>query len=130
MFSDFCDFRLILAFPGGVGLGDSFLVPGHCAFSSFFFHSGDELLLAPSDLRGEVAQGAELAEVTQFDASHGVRHAELLLSVVGGGNALEHFEAAQSSGSTGGLVRDHASDGAPEDTGGSAVVHEGAARVG
>ena len=105
-------------------------MPGHGSFSSLIFQSGHQFLLAPSHLRREVSQGAELAEVTQFDASHGVRHAELLLSVVGGGNALEHFETTQSSSSTGSFVRDHASDGAPEDTGGSAVVNEGAARVG
>ena len=105
-------------------------MPGHCAFSSLFFHSGNKLLLAPSDLGRQVTEGAELTEVTQLDASHGVRHAEPLLSVVRSGNSLENFEAAESSGSTGGLVGDHASDGAPEDTGRSAVVHEGAAGVG
>ena len=104
-------------------------MPGHGSFSSLIFHSGHQFLLAPSHLRREVSQGAELAEVAQLHTSHGVGHADALLGVVRSGDSLENFETAQSSGSTGSFVRDHASDGAPEDTGRSAVVHEGAAGV-
>ena len=104
-------------------------MPSDGSFPSFVFHAGNQLLFAPSHLRGEVSQGAELAEVAQLDAPHGVRDADALLGVVRSRDSLENFEAAQSSGSTGSFVRDHASDGAPEDTGGSAVMHEGAAGV-
>ena len=104
-------------------------MPGHGSFPSLIFHVGDDFLLAPSHLRGEVSQGAEFAEVAQLDTSHSVRHADALLGVVRSRDSLENFEATQGSGSTGTFVRDHASDSAPEDTGGSAVMHEGAAGV-
>lgn len=112
------------------GLRNAALVPGQSALAALVLQTGHQLLLAPPDLRGEVAQAAELAEVAQLDAAHGVGHELPLLGVVGGGDSLEDLEPAEGLGSTGGLVGDHAADGAPEDTGGGAVVDEGAAGVG
>ena len=64
---------------------------------------------------------------TQYPESLRDNHA--LLSVVGRRDALEQLEALQSSRAAGSLVGNHATDGAVEDLGGSAVM-EGAGLFG
>ena len=130
LFSDFCDFRLVRAFACHSRLANALLVPSDGAFPALAFHLGDQLLLPPTHLGGQVSQSAELAEVTQLDAPHGIRHADFFLGVVGSGNSLENFETTHGDSAAGGLVRDHAADSAPEDPGRRAVVNEGAGGVG
>ena len=105
-------------------------MPCHSSLTSFVLLACDDLLLAPADLLREVAQLAELAEVAQFDAAHRIWHDLTFLGVIGRRHAIEDFEAAQGSSAASSLVRHHAADGAPENAGGRAVVHEGSARVG
>ena len=121
---------MVGTFASNSGFADALLVPGDGAFSALALHLGHQLLLAPAHLRGQVSQGAELAEVTQLDASHSIRHAESLLGIVRSGHSFEDFEATHGDGTACSLVGDHAADGAPEDTGGRAVVDESAGGVG
>ena len=104
-------------------------MPNGSSFAALVFHFGDQLLLSPSDLSGQISEGTELTEVAQLRALHGIGHARPLLSIIGSGDSFEDFETAESSGSPGSFVRHHSSDGPPEDTCRGAVMDEGSARV-
>ena len=91
--------------------------------------AGDECALAPSHLARQVAQNAILSKTAEFDCSQGVGDDLSLLCVVGGGASLEDLNSTRGLCSSGGLVRDHSSEGPPQDSGRSSVVDESPAGV-
>ena len=70
----------------------------------------------------QTADGAILAAGLQAKNAQSLGNDDLLLLVVGRGDTLEDLEALESGGTPGSLVRDHATDGLVEDSGGSAEV--------
>lgn len=70
----------------------------------------------------QTADGAVLATGLQSQDTESLGNNHLLLLVVGGRDTLEDLEALQSSGTAGGLVRNHTTDGLVEDSGGGAEV--------
>lgn len=70
----------------------------------------------------ESADGAVLAAGLEAEDTKGLGNDHALLVVVRRRNTIEGLQALKSGGTTGSLVRDHATDGAPEHLGGSAVV--------
>lgn len=70
----------------------------------------------------ESADSAVLAAGLEAEDTEGLGDDHALLVVVRWGNTIEGLQALKSGGTTGSLVRDHATDGAPEHLGGSAVV--------
>lgn len=73
--------------------------------------------------------GAVLPSWLQLQHPQSSWHHHLFLGVVRFGHALKELEAVESVGSSVGLVGDHATDGAVEDSGWCAVV-EGATLLG
>lgn len=70
----------------------------------------------------ETTDGAVLAAGLQPQDTEGLGNDDALLLVVGGGDTLEGLKTLHSSVTAGSLVRDHATDGAPEHLGGSAKM--------
>jgi len=83
---------------------------------------GNNILVLPADLVAQAADGAVLATGLQSQDTESLGNDHLLLLIVGGRYTLENLEALQSGGTTGGLVRNHTTDGLVEDSGGSAEV--------
>ena len=83
---------------------------------------GNNILVLPAELVAESADGAVLAAGLKTEDTESLRDDHALLVVVRGRNTLEGLQALHGGGTTGGLVRDHAPDGAPEHLGGSTVV--------
>mmetsp|Transcript_12942 Transcript_12942/g.32813 ORF Transcript_12942/g.32813 Transcript_12942/m.32813 type:complete len:200 (+) Transcript_12942:886-1485(+) len=85
-------------------------------------HLLDHLRVLPPDLGREPPQPAELpirpepGDAERVGNHHALSRREL------GRDALEDGEAAEGLSAAGGLVGDHAADGAPEDAGGGAEV--------
>lgn len=94
-------------------------------YSPEFHPPGNNVLVLPADLVAETANGAVLAAGLESEDTEGLGNDHLLLLVIGRGNTLEDLEALKGSGTAGGLVGNHATDGLVEDAGGSAEV-EGA----
>jgi hypothetical protein len=121
---------------GVLGLADirsdlePLLVPGFSSDSALILKLGDEVSLSPSDLSGEITEGAVLSVVFEADDPEGVRHDQLLLEVIGSGNTLEHLELAKSSSTPGSESGEHPSDGSPEDTGWTPVVDKACPWIG
>jgi hypothetical protein len=113
LISDFGDLFLVEGFSDSVGLLDSLLVPFLSSFSSLVFELFDEVLLAPSDLAGQISQLAELSEAAELDGSEGIRDDLPFFSIIRSWDSFEDFESAQSSGTDGLLVWQHTSDGSP-----------------
>ena len=128
--SDFGDLFLVEGFSDCVGLLHSLLVPFLGSFSSLVLELLDEVLLAPSDLAGKVTQLAELSEAAQLDSSQGIGNDLSLFGVVGSGDSFEDFQSAESSGTDGLLVGQHASDGSPEHSGGGSIMYVTSGGVG
>jgi hypothetical protein len=63
----------------------------------------------------ETADRAVLASGLQPEDTESPGDNDALLLVVGRGNTLESLEALHRSSATGSLVRDHTTDGSPED---------------
>jgi hypothetical protein len=63
----------------------------------------------------ETADSAVLASRLQPEDTESLGNNDALLLVVGRGNALKGLEALHGSGTTSSLVRDHTTDGTPED---------------
>mmetsp|Transcript_9102 Transcript_9102/g.20621 ORF Transcript_9102/g.20621 Transcript_9102/m.20621 type:complete len:214 (-) Transcript_9102:22-663(-) len=124
------DRGLLLGLLLGLGRRHLALVEGQALDLALVLEAGDEVLVLPAHLLGEVAELAEAALGPQAEhlEARGEDHA--LLLVVGVRDALEGLEAVQRGGAARGLVRDHAADAAPEDLGGGAEVVEAPARVG
>ena len=70
----------------------------------------------------ETTDGAVLAAGLKTEDTQSLGDDHLLLLVVGRGDTLEDLEALHGSGTTGGLVGDHATDGLVEDARGGAEV--------
>lgn len=76
----------------------------------------------------ETTDSAVLAAGLETEDTESLGNNHLLLLVVGRGNTLEDLKALKSSSTTGSLVRDHATDGLVEDSGGGTEV-EGTCKV-
>jgi hypothetical protein len=83
---------------------------------------GNDVLVLPAKLVSETADSAVLAAGLQPQHPQGLGNDNALLLVVWGRNALKRLQAVQSGGTAGGLVGNHAADGAPEHLGGGAEV--------
>lgn len=83
---------------------------------------GDNILVLPAELVAESADGAVLAAGLEAEDTEGLGDDHALLVVVRGRNTVESLQTLHSGGTTGSLVRDHATDGAPEHLRRSAVV--------
>jgi len=83
---------------------------------------GNNILVLPADLVAETANGAVLAAGLQSEDAESLGNNHLLLLVVRGRDTLEDLESLKSSGTAGGLVGDHATDGLVEDAGRGAEV--------
>lgn len=70
----------------------------------------------------ETANSAVLAAGAQAQDTQSLGNDNTLLLVVGRGDTLENLQALHGGGTTGGLVRDHATDSLVEDAGGSTEV--------
>lgn len=70
----------------------------------------------------QTANGAVLAARAETEHTESLGNDNALLLVVRGRNTLENLESLHSSGTTGGLVGNHAADGLVEDAGGSTEV--------
>jgi hypothetical protein len=82
----------------------------------------NNVAVLPAELTAETADGAVLAAGLETEDTEGLGDDHALLVVVGRGDALEGLEAVHGSVTTLGLVRDHATDGAPEHLGRRTVV--------
>jgi hypothetical protein len=96
---------------------------------SLLLEALDDVLVAPAVLVRKTLDGAVLAARLQSEDSESLGDDDLLLLVIGGGDALEELDPLDGSLASGELVREHASDRAEEDLAGSALV-EGTALVG
>lgn len=70
----------------------------------------------------ETTDSAVLASGLQAEHAEGLGHDNALLLVVGWGDTFEGLQTLHRGVTAGGLVRNHATDGAPEHLGGSAEV--------
>ncbi|KAI6771083.1 hypothetical protein HG531_009938 [Fusarium graminearum] len=75
-----------------------------------------------TNLVGQTTDSAELAAGLESENAESLGNDDLLGLVVGRGDTLEDLKALESSGTTGSLVGDHATDGLVEDSGRSAEV--------
>lgn len=105
-------------------------MPSGSSLPALVFQLADQSLLSPSDLARQVTKGAILSEAGELDGSECIGDDLSLLGIVGGGHSFKNFESAEGLSSSGGLVGEHAPDGSPEDSGGSAVMDESPAGVG
>lgn len=86
---------------------------------------GDDILVLPAELVTQTTDGAVLAAGLQPEDAESLGNDDALHVVVGLRDTLEGLKTLHGGGATGGLVGNHAADGAPEHLGGSAEV-EGA----
>jgi len=90
----------------------------------------DDVAVSPADLGGELAEVSEAAHGLQAEDAESRGDDDALDVVEGRGNTLIDFELGEREGTTGSLVGEHATDGLPEDLGGSPVVVGTTAGVG
>ena len=83
---------------------------------------GNNILVLPAELVAESADGAVLAAGLEAEDTEGLGDDHALLVVVWGRNTIEGLQALKSGGTTGSLVRDHTTNGAPEHLAGSTEV--------
>lgn len=82
----------------------------------------DGLSVVPSNSAGEVTEGGALSERIQHDGLEGVGNDNLLHVRIRMRAAFEDFKSGHGSGSSGGLVWDHASDALPCNLGRGLIV--------
>lgn len=82
----------------------------------------NDVLVVPAEFVGETLDGAVLAARLEAKDTEGLGHNHLLFAVVRGRNTLVELDALKSSGTTGGLVRDHAADSLVKDARGGTEV--------
>lgn len=75
----------------------------------------NDVLVLPAELVADTTDGAVLAARLQPQHTESLGNDHALLLVIWGRNTLEGLEALHSSGTASGLVRDHTTDGSPED---------------
>lgn len=83
---------------------------------------GNDILVLPSDLVAQTANGAVLPSGLQSEDTQSLGNDDALLLVEGGRNTLEDLKALHGGGATGGLVGDHTADSLVEDAAGGAEV--------
>jgi hypothetical protein len=89
---------------------------------SLGFKGVDDILVAPAILVTQSLDGTPFSARLQSQHTQGLGNDHLLLTVVRRRHALEEFQSLKSSGTSGGLVRSHSTDGLVEDSRGSSVV--------
>lgn len=82
---------------------------------SLILELGHDVLLGPSGELGEVSHGAEVSVGFHSEDFEGLRDNHSLLLVIGEWDSFENFQSRHGSGTSGGLVRGHASDHLPQD---------------
>jgi hypothetical protein len=82
----------------------------------------NNVAVLPAELTAETADGAVLAAGLETEDTESLGDDHALLVVVGRGDTLEGLQAVHGSVTTLGLVRNHATDGAPEHLGRRTVV--------
>ena len=87
-------------------------------------------LAGPPEVGRELAEDGELAVGGKTESAEGLGDHNTLLGVIGRGDAVEHAETLEGLHPAGGLVGEHATDGALEDLGGAALVVGATAGVG
>jgi hypothetical protein len=111
---------LVVNLGGLLGLGelssDSLLALVVCRTLNLasFLESGNNILVFPADFVAETANGAVLATGLEAEHTESLGNNNTLLLVVWGRDTLKDLESLQGSGTTGGLVRNHAADGLVE----------------
>lgn len=88
----------------------------------------NNVAVLPAELTAETADGAVLAAGLEAEDTERLGDDHALLVVVGRGDTLEGLQAVHGGGTTLSLVRDHATDGAPEHLGRRTVVPWATAR--
>lgn len=83
---------------------------------------GDDVLVLPAELVTESADGAVLAARLETEDTESLRDDHALLVVVWGWDTLEGLKTLHGGGAAGGLVRNHATDSAPEHLGWRTVM--------
>lgn len=125
--------ELVLGSGGGLGLeGGGLLLLGVVssrANLALVLESLDESVVLPAVVVGEISETAEVATRLETEVADGLRDNHALDAIVRVGDSLEGLQAVESVGTTLGLVRDHTTDSAPEDSGGSTVVDNSVAGV-
>lgn len=116
----------------GTELGKSLLslVAGGSADLSLVLELGDDGAVLPANLLSEVAQDGDTAVGRKLEGAESLRNNNALNLVIRRRDTLENLQVSQSGGTTSGLVRQHATDGAPEHLGWGAEVEGTTARVG
>jgi len=97
---------------------------------ALLFQLGNELIVTPADSCRQVTQAAVLASGFESEVAQRPRHDHLLEFVIRVRHAFEHLQALESQGASLSFVRDHATDGAPENARWLTVVERSSARVG
>merc|ERR1711982_197819 len=82
---------------------------------SLILELGHDVLLGPSGDAGEVSHAAEISMGFHSEDFEGLRDNHSLLLVIGEWDSFENFQSRHGSGTSGGLVRSHASDHLPQD---------------
>lgn len=83
---------------------------------------GNNIPVLPAEFVTETADCAVLAAGLETQDTQSLGNNDTLLAVVGSGHTLKGLEAVQGSGAARSLVRQHATDSAPEHLGGLAVM--------
>ena len=91
-------------------------------FLSLFLQLVDNFSLGPAELLSELSEDGDLSEVLDSDRLEGVWHQHPLLLAVWVWHAFEGLQPPEGGGASGGLVREHASHGPPEDPRGVVVM--------
>lgn len=119
-----------------LGLGElsslgllSLVVCGALGFSSFL-ESCNNVLVLPADLVRQTTDGAELSARLQSQDPQCLWDNHSLLLVIWWWDTFENLQSLHGSGTSGGFVRDHASDGLVENSGwGSEVEWTASSRI-
>lgn len=96
---------------------------------SLLFELGDDASLGPAGKGGEISDGAEVSAGLQAEGTESVWDDHSLLLIVGEGDTFEDLQLTKGGGTSGHLVREHATDALPEHTGGGLPVLVTAAGV-
>lgn len=91
-------------------------------FLALRLQASQNALILPTDLSTQTLQSTEAATRLEADDAKGSGHNHALHRRVRLGDTLKDLHALQGSSTTGGLVRKHATHGAPENLAGGAEV--------
>jgi hypothetical protein len=104
----------------GLGLGTKLLdglgteVEGIGTDLAFLLEARDDLGVLPADLLGKTTKDGVAATRSKAQVAKSLRGNLALDTVVGRGNTLENLQPLESLSTASGLVRKHATNGAPE----------------